>query len=71
MTRVFPGSAPRNALAFPAQRGNVGSGKFMAPTPSPEPDETASTDDALRVDGFKGTPEEIERQWFREVYTGR
>ncbi len=43
----------------------------MAPTPSPEPDETASTDDALRVDGFKGTPEEIERQWFREVYTGR
>jgi uncharacterized oligopeptide transporter (OPT) family protein len=23
------------------------------------------------VDGFKGTPEEIERQWFKEVYTGR
>lgn len=23
------------------------------------------------VEGFKGTPEEIERQWFEEVYTGR
>ena len=25
----------------------------------------------LPVDGFQGTPEEIERQWFEQVYTGR
>ncbi len=25
----------------------------------------------LHIEGFKGTPEEIERQWFEEVYTGR
>ena len=25
----------------------------------------------LPVDGFKGTPEEIERQWYEKVYRGR
>jgi uncharacterized oligopeptide transporter (OPT) family protein len=25
----------------------------------------------LQIDGFKGTPEEIERQWFEKVYLGR
>ena len=25
----------------------------------------------LPVEGFQGTPEEIERQWFEQVYTGR
>ena len=35
------------------------------PMPSTEPDFR------LRVEGFKGTPEEIERQWFEQVYTGR
>src|SRR5438093_12468108 len=25
----------------------------------------------LPVEGFKGTPEEIERQWFEKVYRGR
>src|SRR5881275_3105501 len=25
----------------------------------------------LQVEGFKGTPEEIERQWFEKVYKGR
>ena len=25
----------------------------------------------LPIDGFKGTPEEIERQWFEQVYKGR
>jgi putative OPT family oligopeptide transporter len=43
----------------------------MAPTPSPAPEEANVADAPLRVDGFKGTPEEIERQWFKEVYTGR
>src|ERR1039457_2325800 len=28
-------------------------------------------DEPLRVEGFKGTSEEIERQWFEEVYRGR
>uniref|UniRef100_A0A832MIQ4 OPT family oligopeptide transporter n=1 Tax=Eiseniibacteriota bacterium TaxID=2212470 RepID=A0A832MIQ4_UNCEI len=27
--------------------------------------------DALPVEGFKGTPEEIERQWYEQVYIGR
>ena len=25
----------------------------------------------LPIDGFKGTPEEIERQWYEQVYKGR
>ena len=25
----------------------------------------------LQVEGFKGTPEQIERQWFEKVYRGR
>ena len=28
-------------------------------------------DEPLRVEGFRGTPEEIEAQWFNEVYKGR
>jgi putative OPT family oligopeptide transporter len=28
-------------------------------------------DQPLRVEGFKGTPEEVESQWFNEVYRGR
>ncbi len=28
-------------------------------------------DAPLRVDGFRGTPEEIEQQWYHEVYVGR
>lgn len=31
----------------------------------------AAGDFELPVKGFKGTPEEIERQWFEQVYTGR
>jgi uncharacterized oligopeptide transporter (OPT) family protein len=27
--------------------------------------------DALPIEGFQGTPEEIERQWFERIYTGR
>ncbi len=27
--------------------------------------------DRLPIEGFKGTPEEIERQWFEQVYNGR
>jgi hypothetical protein len=29
------------------------------------------SDQPLPVTGFKGTPEEIERQWFDQVYRGR
>ncbi len=35
--------------------------------PHANPDEL----DKLCVEGFKGTPEEIERQWYEQVYTGR
>jgi len=31
----------------------------------------ANRDRPLRVEGFRGTPVEIERQWFEEVYRGR
>lgn len=44
-------------------------------TPAAAPDESAeATSDAdldLPIRGFKGTPEEIERQWFEKIYTGR
>ncbi len=47
------------------------------PTPPPPSDGLAdaihdrSTDYRLPLAGFKGTPEEIERQWFEQCYTGR
>jgi uncharacterized oligopeptide transporter (OPT) family protein len=43
------------------------------PSTSPaEPVESASDADLdLPIKGFKGTPEEIERQWFEKIYTGR
>jgi putative OPT family oligopeptide transporter len=31
----------------------------------------SQSDFELPVEGFQGTPEEIERQWFEQVYTGR
>ena len=31
----------------------------------------SNADFKLMVEGFKGTPEEIERQWFEQVYKGR
>lgn len=40
----------------------------MSNDPSAHP---TPNDFELPVDGFKGTPEEIERQWFEQVYTGR
>ena len=46
----------------------------MSNPDAPKAAETAngsSIDEPLRVEGFKGTPEEIERQWFEEVYKGR
>ncbi len=33
--------------------------------------ETAAGSRPLRIEGFAGTPEEIERQWYEEVYRGR
>ena len=32
---------------------------------------TDEADQPLPVAGFKGTPEEIERQWYEQVYRGR
>jgi OPT family oligopeptide transporter len=42
------------------------------PTPAAESAHNEQAEDApLRVDGFTGTPEEVERQWYQEVYRGR
>src|ERR1039458_9166325 len=35
------------------------------------PPNGSAYDEPLRVEGFRGTPEEIEAQWFNEVYRGR
>src|SRR5512135_2033557 len=35
------------------------------------PEVVSDADLDLPVQGFKGTPEEIERQWFEKIYTGR
>src|SRR4029453_15970498 len=45
------------------------------PTPAPASaragDEIVARDRPLPVAGFTGTPEEIERQWYDQVYRGR
>ena len=35
------------------------------------PEAVSDADLDLPIKGFKGTPEEIERQWFEKIYTGR
>lgn len=39
--------------------------------PGSDAQENATLEAPLRVDGFRGTPEQIERQWYEEVYRGR
>ena len=39
--------------------------------PGGDPTMVPQNDFELPVEGFQGTPEEIERQWFEQVYTGR
>src|SRR5512135_3885140 len=43
------------------------------PTRAPDasPGAVSDADLDLPIQGFKGTPEEIERQWFEKIYTGR
>ncbi len=41
------------------------------PLTNARPQPSQSDDFELQVDGFQGTPEEIERQWFEKVYQGR
>ncbi len=38
---------------------------------NPHSDAPSTADFELPLEPFKGTPEEIERQWFEQVYTGR
>jgi OPT family oligopeptide transporter len=49
----------------PAQKAKIVAAKV------PEPSATSPEDFDLPVAGFQGTPDEIERQWFEKVYTGR
>jgi len=39
--------------------------------PVENPDEQSEVNFKLPIEGFQGTPEEIERQWFEKVYQGR
>ena len=45
----------------------------MSTTAQVPPGDPAAPDelDKLPIEGFKGTPEEIERQWYEQVYKGR
>lgn len=40
-------------------------------TPAPESDLHDKYEAPLPIEGFKGTPEEVERQWFDQIYTGK
>ena len=45
---------------------------MATPTPASSPSSGSHTDEfELPIEGFKGTPEEIERQWYEKVYLGR
>src|SRR5690349_7121828 len=41
------------------------------PQAEPSMESSSEADFHLQVEGFTGTPEEIERQWFERVYKGR
>jgi uncharacterized oligopeptide transporter (OPT) family protein len=43
----------------------------MAQPESASPTNVPASPTALPVEGFRGTPEEIERQWYEQVYRGR
>src|SRR3990170_2342139 len=43
----------------------------MAQPESASPTNVPASPAALPVEGFRGTPEEIERQWYEQVYRGR
>ena len=43
----------------------------QAPATPPSSEISSEENFTLPVEGFKGTPEEIERQWFTKVYQGR
>ena len=40
-------------------------------SPAEQVEAVSDADLDLPIKGFKGTPEEIERQWFEKIYTGR
>jgi OPT family oligopeptide transporter len=52
-------------MSNPSQPPQTNGGAPAAPHANP--DEL----DKLCIEGFQGTPEEIERQWYEQVYTGR
>src|SRR5271167_2297929 len=43
----------------------------MAQPESASPTNVHASPTALLVGGFRGTPEEIERQWYEQIYRGR
>jgi len=57
-------------LGYPDSPAGAGGTVEMSAT-NPNLAEAAHELDALPIDGFQGTPEEIERQWHERVYRGR
>ena len=53
---------------FPRTQARDRMWAVSAPTAAAE---AAHDHEALPIRGFRGTPEEIERQWYEKVYTGR
>src|SRR4051812_2550719 len=45
--------------------------KELQPRPAGLEEDLSDNGPELALQGFKGTPEEIERQWFEKVYHGR
>src|SRR5258705_14006272 len=44
---------------------------MWAVSETPAAAEAVHDHETLAIRGFRGTPEEIERQWYEQVYTGR
>src|SRR5436853_5903231 len=70
-------SGPRGAggkwkVSTPNPNSSAGNARPGEPAkPSPSSADGAHEREALPVHGFRGTPEQIERQWYEQVYRGR
>lgn len=59
------------SCGFTNSRGAIVCGRCGAPLGDASPLSNEIDEAPLPIEGFKGTPEEIERQWYEKVYVGR